>query len=204
MEFQDVVRKRRMVRHFTPEPVPASTVKRIISTAQRAPSAGFSQGVSFVVVTEEALRKQVGTACSEETYVEAGYAPFISEAPVQIVICTSEEIYHSRYNEADKKPEGQDEIAWPVPYWHTDAGCSLMLVLLAAVNEGLGSAFVGAPDPARLQEILGIPEEFVPIGVAMIGHPAPDKRSPSLKRGRRRVEDVMHLNGWGSAASDTP
>ena len=44
-----------------------------------------------------------------------------------------------------------------------------MLVLLAAVNEGLGSAFVGAPDPARLQEILGIPEAFVPIGVAMIG-----------------------------------
>lgn len=196
MEFQDVVRKRRMVRHFSPEPIPDATVKRIISTAQRAPSAGFSQGVTFVVVTDETLRKQVGTACSEETYVEAGYDPFISEAPVQIVICTSEKVYHARYNEADKKPEGEDEINWPIPYWHTDAGCSLMLVLLAAVDEGLGSAFVGAPDPRRLQEILGIPADVAPIGVAMIGHAAPDKKSPSVKRGRRKVTDVMHVNGW--------
>ena len=196
MEFQDVVRKRRMVRHFTPEPVPAATVRRIIATAQRAPSAGFSQGVSFVVVTDEALRKQVGAVCSEETYVEAGYDPFISEAPVQIVVCTNEQIYHQRYNEPDKKPDGRDEIAWPVPYWHTDAGCALMLALLAAVDEGLGSAFVGAPDPTGLQHLLGIPEEVIPIGVAMIGHAAPDKRSPSLKRGRRTVTDVMHLNGW--------
>lgn len=201
MEFQDVVRKRRMVRHFSPDAIPASTVKRIIATAQRAPSAGFSQGVSFVVVTDETLRQQVGVACSEETYVEAGYDPFISEAPVQIIVCTNEQIYHARYNESDKKPEGQEEIAWPVPYWHTDAGCALMLVLLAAVDEGLGSAFVGAPDPTALQRGLGIPDEVIPIGVAMIGHAAPDKKSPSLKRGRRKVEDVMHLNGW--QAQDT-
>jgi len=196
MEFQDVVRRRRMVRHFTDEPVPDATVKRIVSTAQRAPSAGYSQGVVFVAVTDPELRKQVGVLSSEETYVEAGYDPFISEAPVQIVICTSESVYHQRYNEPDKKPEGEDEIAWPVPYWHTDAGASLMLVLLAAVNEGLGSAFVGAPDPKGLQALLGIPDEYIPIGVAMIGHAAPDKKSPSLKRGRRKVEDVLHRNGW--------
>jgi nitroreductase len=76
-----------------------------------------------------------------------------------------------------------------------------MLVLLAAVDEGLGSAFVGAPDPTALQRVLGIPDEIIPIGVAMIGHAAPDKKSPSLKRGRRKVEDVMHLNGWDTSTS---
>ncbi len=150
MEFPDVVRKRRMIRHFTPEPVPEETVKRIVSMAQRAPNAGFSQGVVFVAVTDEAMRKRVG----------------------------------------------EDEIHWPIPYWHTDAGCSLMLVLLAAVNEGLGSAFVGVPDPKALQTLLNIPAEYLPIGVAMIGHAAPDKKSPSLKRGRRKVADVLHVNGW--------
>lgn len=76
-----------------------------------------------------------------------------------------------------------------------------MLALLAAVDEGLGSAFVGIPDPTGLQRLLGIPEEVIPIGVAMIGHAAPDKKSPSLTRGRRTVDDVMHLNGW--QAGDT-
>lgn len=203
MEFQDVVRKRRMVRHFTPEPIPEATVKKIISLAQRAPSAGFSQGVAFVVVTDEGLRKQVGAVCSEETYVEAGYDPFISEAPVQIVICTSEEVYHARYQEGDKLDAEGNEIHWPVPYWHTDAGCSLMLVLLAAVNEGLGTAFVGAPDPSGLQKVLGIPASSMPIGVAMIGHAAPDKKSPSLKRGHRRIEDVLHMNGWQEPSGTT-
>ncbi|MGI8484610.1 MAG: nitroreductase family protein [Thermomicrobiales bacterium] len=196
MDFQDVVRKRRMVRHFTPEPVPEATVKRIVSMAQRAPSAGFSQGVVFVAVTDEVMRKRVGEISSEEIYVNAGYDPFISEAPVQIIVCTSEQVYHDRYNEGDKKPEGEDEINWPIPYWHTDAGCALMLVLLAAVNEGLGSAFVGVQDPRQLQALLNIPADYLPIGVAMIGHAAPDKKSPSLKRGRRKVEDVLHVNGW--------
>jgi nitroreductase len=50
MNFEDVVRKRRMVRHFTDEPVPVETVEHMVELAQRAPSAGFSQGVSFVMV----------------------------------------------------------------------------------------------------------------------------------------------------------
>ena len=71
-----------------------------------------------------------------------------------------------------------------------------MLVLLAAVNEGLGTAFVGIMEPRRLQELLGIPEDYLPIGVTMIGHPAPDRRSPSLQRGRRALLTVMHCERW--------
>lgn len=196
MEFQEVVRKRRMVRHFTAEPVPDEVIERIVTAAQHAPSAGFSQGVTFVAVTDAATRQRIGEIAGEESYVKGGFDPFISQAPVQIVICASEQVYHDRYREPDKKPEDADEIDWPVPYWHTDAGCALMLILLAAVDEGLGGAFVGTHHPDQLQALLGIPADYLPIGVAMIGHPAPDVPSPSLKRGRRKLDDVLHRERW--------
>lgn len=196
MELWDVIRKRRMIRNFTDEPVAPDVIERIIEAGQHAPSAGFSQGVVYVAVTDPGMRTRIAEIAGEEWYVSAGHEPFISRAPVQIVICTSEQVYHERYNEPDKKAKGQEEIGWPIPYWHTDAGASMMLVLLAAVNEGLGAAFVGVRDPWQLQAALGIPEEYIPIGVTMIGHPAPDKRSGSLTRGRRSIEDVLHRERW--------
>ncbi len=198
MDFDEAVRKRRMVRHFTSEPIPAETVDRIITTAQHAPSAGFSQGITFVVVTDPETRRAIARIGGEEEgYTASGFDPFISQAPVQIIICTSERVYKDRYREPDKKPDPEaEEMEWPVPYWHTDAGCALMLILLAAVNEGLAGAFVGVWDQEALQKLLGIPEHFIPIGVTMIGHPAPDIPSPSLKRGRRPLEDVLHRERW--------
>jgi nitroreductase len=196
MEFTEVLRKRRMVRNFTDEPVPDEVIERIVAAGQRAPSAGFSQGVVYVVVTNAETRRAIAEIADEEQYVSMGFDPFISGAPVQVVICTSEQVYHDRYNQPDKKPEGEEEIDWPVPYWHTDAGASMMAVLLAATNEGLGSAFIGVHEPTRLQELLGIPEAYLPIGVTMIGHAAPDKKSGSLKRGRRNLEDVLHRERW--------
>jgi nitroreductase len=186
-----------MVRHFTAEPVPWEIVERIITAAQHAPSAGFSQGVSFVAVTDAATRRRVAEIAGEGGYTSTGFHPFVSEAPVQVIVCVSEKVYKDRYREPDKKPDPTaEEMGWPVPYWHTDAGCALMLILLAAVDEGLAGAFVGVWDQQGLRKLLGIPEHFTPIGVAMIGHPAPDVPSPSLKRGRRKLEDVLHREHW--------
>src|SRR5512136_1688920 len=102
MEFQDVVRKRRMVRHFTTEPVEAETIQRILELARHAPSAGFTQGQSFVVVTRPDLKQKIAELCGEEGYVEGGFHHFISGAPVLVVPCTSEAAYHRRYQEPDK------------------------------------------------------------------------------------------------------
>lgn len=199
MDFATVVRKRRMVRNFRPDPISTDIIDRIIATAQRAPSAGFSQGISFVVVTDPETRTRVAGLADEEGYTAggSGFHPFISGAPVQIVICTSEKVYKDRYREPDKKPDPDaEEMEWPSPYWHTDAGCALMLILLAAVNEGLGSAFVGLWRVRELQELLGIPEHFWPIGIALVGHAAADIPSPSLKRGRRPLAGVLHRERW--------
>lgn len=199
MEFEEVVRKRRMVRHFTDQPVSEQVVREIVALAQRAPSAGYSQGVSFVAVMEAGRRARVAKLVGEEGYTSNPLAPmhpFISEAPVHIVVCTSEKIYKDRYQEPDKKSPGAPDMEWPTPYWHTDAGCAMMLLLLAAVDRGLAGAFVGLWDKQGMRDFLGIPEHFHPIGVVMIGHGSEDVKSPSLRRGRRNLDDVLHVETW--------
>jgi nitroreductase len=196
MEFRDVVLWRRMVRHFTDQPVDPAVVDRILELARHAPSAGFTQGQSFVVVTRPDLKQAIAELCGEASYVESGFHPFISGAPELLIPCTSEAAYHRRYQEPDKLRDDGSEIEWPVPYWHMDIGCAVMIALLAAIDEGLAAGFAGAHDLAALRALLGIPDEVTPIGVIPIGHRAPDRPSPSLKRGRKPEAEYVHHEGW--------
>jgi nitroreductase len=158
-------------------------LERVVAAAQRAPSAGFSQGQRLVVVTDAARRRAIADICDEGHYVGAGFDPWVSRAPALIVPCVSEEIYRARYREPDKRAPGEPEMEWPIPYWWVDAGCTLMLVLLAAVNEGLAAGFLGTHRLEELQRQLELPADMVPIGVVTLGYPLPDRKSGSLKRG---------------------
>lgn len=196
MEFQETVLKRRMVRNFADKPVEPEIVSRIVELTRHAPSAGFTQGQSFIVVTKPELKQAIAETCDEAAYVRAGFAPFISKAPVLLIPCTSEAAYHRRYQQPDKlRPDGT-EIEWPVPYWFMDIGCAVMIALLAAVDEGLAAAYAGSQDLKALRSILDIPEEVTPVGVIPIGYRAPDKPSPSLKRGRKPDAEYVHYEGW--------
>jgi nitroreductase len=196
MEFRDLVLKRRMVRHFADEPVAPELIQQILDLARHAPSAGFTQGQSFVVVTRPELKYAIAELCGEAAYVASGFHPFVSGAPVLLIACTSEAAYHRRYQEADKLQDDGSEIVWPVPYWHMDIGCAVMLVLLAAVDLGLDAGFAGAHDLDALRALLGIPGEVTPVGVIPIGHRAPDRLSPSLKRGRKPEGEYAHWERW--------
>jgi nitroreductase len=114
---------------------------------------------------------------------------------VHIVVCTSEEDYHARYNEPDKLEDGA-EIDWPVPYWHVDAGASMMLLLLAAVDEGLGAGFFGVRRLSGLKELLGIPPNVTPVGVVTVGHPAGKQPKGSASRGRKDRSDQIRWERW--------
>jgi len=187
MEFERVVRKRRMIRAFKPLPVPEEKVGRIVELAQHYPSAGFSQGMAFIVVTEPERVRRI-----RELNRLRG------DAPVLMVPCVSEKLYHDRYHEPDKiRPDGT-EIEWPVPYWYFDAGCASLLILLAVVDEGLAAYLAGAFRPDLLRKELGIPDDFVPVGVISIGYPDYDRHvpSPSLDRGRRPLSQVVHSQHW--------
>lgn len=196
MEFEKVVTRRRMVRHFGPELVSPETVDRMLALAQHAPSAGFSQGCAYVVVTDAEVRRAIAVVQGETDYRSAGFHAWISEAPVNIVACVSERLYHERYNEPDKLKDDGTEIDWPTPYWFFDIGAGCMIILLAAVDAGLAAAFSGVFDPPAMKKLLGMPPDFHPVGVISIGHPRKDKRSPSLKRGRRSWDQVVHRERW--------
>ena len=196
MEFKDIVLKRRMVRNFADKPVDPQVVDRIVQLTRHAPSAGFTQGQSFVLVTNPELKKAIAETCQEEEYVKSGFAPFISKAPVLLIPCTSEAAYHRRYQQPDKVDEAGNEIEWPIPYWFMDIGCAVMVALLAAVDEGLVTAFVGSKDLKTFRSILNIPDEVIPVGVIAVGYRAPDIPSPSLKRGRKSDAEYIHYEGW--------
>jgi nitroreductase len=196
MEFDDVVRKRRMVRNFQDLEVDTESVDRILDLARRGPSAGFTQGQEFLVITDQNTKRAIAELCDESYYVKSGFDPFISRAPVIIVPCTSEAAYVRRYQEPDKAADNDDEPEWPVPFWFMDGGAAVMIILHSAVNEGLAAAFAGIRDLARMRQLLGIPDEVTPLCVISIGHPAPDKRSPSLKRGRRPFDEMVHRERW--------
>ena len=193
-----------MHRAFLPEPVPEESIERIVRTIRRAPSAGFSQGQSLVVVTDEKMRRSIADEFDEEGYVAMGLAPFISTAPLHIVISTNERHYHERYNEPDKLADsGGEEIAWPVPYWFVDAGALMVLIQLAAIDEGLASAFIGHPDQKRIfDRLLGLPADVVPIGLALIGRPATDEASDQLSSRRRErrhpFAELVHRDSWST------
>lgn len=197
MEFTEVLSRRRMVRNYTDQPVDGDVLDRIAAAALRAPSAGNSQAIGVVVVTDETTRRAIAEIAEEPAYVAAGFDPWISRAPAHIVISVSEKVYRDRYSEPDKLGPDGEQIQWPVPYWWVDAGASMMAVLLAAVDEGLAAGFLGVHSVPDLSALLGIPDDFHPIGVVTVGHPAPDRRSGSLDRPRKTAQDVVFSDRWG-------
>src|SRR3989442_6646466 len=110
-----------MVRHFAKDAVPDRAVNRILELAQHYPSAGFSQGVAYVVVKDPEVRKKIGHVQEEEEDLGMGFHPFISEAPVLIVVSVSAQHYHRRYQESDKLQPSRTAIPSPTPYWYFDA-----------------------------------------------------------------------------------
>ena len=73
---------------------------------------------------------------------------------------------------------------------------------MAAVDEGLAAGFAGPEDIDGIRAELDIPSDFAPVGVIPVGHPLPDKRSPSLKRGRVAGGEFLRWNGWLSRPTE--
>jgi nitroreductase len=200
MEFADVLRHRKMVRSYTDEPVEHDAVERIVVRGRKAPSGGFSQGLRLVVVTERAMRRRVAELAQEQEYVDDGFEPWISQAPVHIVVGMREESYHERYRKPDKLLEDGSEISWHVPWWWVDAGKAMMLLLLAAIDEGLGAGLFGlfpAENNDVLREELGMPEDVYVVGVVTVGHAAPAPNQGSrAKFPWKPLEEVVRWERW--------
>ncbi len=198
MEFQQVVDRRRMVRHYTAEAVDPGVVERILANALHAPSAGFSQGWAFLLLDTAAdIERFWSVATPDEAGLDSWLAG-MRTAPVIVVPMSCKRVYLERYAEDDKGWKDLDESHWPVPYWDIDTGMAALLMLQTVVDEGLGACFFGIP-PAQLPGFrlaFDVPDDYLPIGAVSVGHRAPDQRSPSLKRGRRSTAEVVHRGRW--------
>ncbi len=198
MDFKDVLAQRRMVRAYRDEVVPRDTVERICRTIRRAPSGGFSQGARLLVVTEQDTRRRLAELAGED---EFDNDPWISRAPVHVAVLTREEVYHERYRQPDKLREGE-ELAWPAPYWYVDAGAAFMLLLLAAVDEGLvaGTYGVLGERVQPLKDLLGIPDDVHFVCVVTLGYPRDadpaSEQSSRLTRARKPLEAVVKWERW--------
>jgi nitroreductase len=201
VELNEVLARRRMVRHFLDEPLEPAVVERVLAAGLRAPSAGFSQGYAVLVLDEPEQRQRFW----DVTAVEQDAASWPAEtragvmrAPVLAVTLSCKRAYLDRYAADDKGWTDRDEARWPVPYWHVDTGMVALLMLLAAVNEGIGALFMGmmpAAIPAFRAEF-GVPEDHDVVGVVVLGHPDPAVPMRDLSARRRSVDDVVHRGRW--------
>ncbi len=200
MEFSDVVRRRHMVRRYDADrPVPPEALRACLEHAVRAPSAGFSQGWDFVVLDDPADRARFWAATTEEDEEDDHWLAGVRAAPVLVVCCSDKEAYLDRYAAPDKGWTDRDEARWPVPYWDIDTGMAALLMLLTAVDEGLGALFFGVPPECHddVHETFAIPRDRAIIGVVALGYEVPGSKRPSLHSRRRGVDQVVHWGRFG-------
>ena len=185
-----------MVRNYESRPVPIDVRDRILAAGLRAPSAGFSQGWGFLVLETEDDRIRFWEH-DEPLSPDDPFGLGLRRAPLIVVPFAHKQTYLDRYQEPDKAQFGLGEDAWPVPYWFVDAGMAALLMLLAAVDAGLGACFFEvAPDDQQVRQAFGVPQGYQAVGALTIGYPAPDVPSPSLQRGRRPMDEVLHFGRW--------
>lgn len=196
MEFSEVLRRRRMVRHYTDQPLALEVVERVLDSALRAPSAGFSQGWAFLALTDPADRERFWP------YVptRATQTPTMMDAPLVVVPLAHEAAYVQRYAQPDKAAAGVKE--WPVPYWYVDTGMAALCMLLTAVDEGLGACFFGiqAEQRAGFTTEFGIPRGYEPVGGITVGYRHPDlpaQDQAAVEARRRSKAEVVHWGQWG-------
>lgn len=205
MELRAAVRARRMIRSYDPDrPIPRDVVAALLSLAARAPSAGHTQGWQFLVLDDTPSRDTFWGATGDGE--PDPWRTRMQTAPVLIMVLSDKKAYIDRYAESDKGWSDRAESHWPVPYWDIDAGMAAMILLLAAVDAGLGACFFGVPGEKwdALRAAFAVPYRLTPIGVISLGHPAPDLRSPSLRRGRRPLEQFVSYGMFGSSDTSGP
>ncbi len=201
MQFDEVLRRRAMVRSFDGRSIDAEVLARVLASATRAPSAGHSQALDLVTLVgaDETAQYWDITLDAERRGTFAWPALFV--APVLVVVCVGPSIYVDRYSEPDKARTGLGVgvDAWAVPYWFVDAGMAVENILLAAVHEELGACFFGVFDHEDAVKVaFGIPEQVRTVGVVALGHPEAAAQRPgrSARRSRREPGDVVHRGRW--------
>ena len=175
MDFELVVKKRRMCREYLDRDVPREKIDRILDLASRYPSAGHTEPQEFIVVRDQRVKEALARAALDQM--------FVAQAPLAIVVISDTRRSARRY--------GDRGLYF---FSITDGSFAAMLILLAVVNEGLGACFVGSFYDEEVQQVLGLPQYVRPIGIIPIGYCAEGpKEFP-----RRSKAQIVHRDRYRS------
>lgn len=174
MDFETVVKRRRMCREFLDRDVPQEKIDRILDLASRYPSAGHTEPQEFIVVHNQRIKEDLAHAALDQM--------FVAQAPLVIVVVSDVRRSARRYGERGVRF-----------FSIIDGAFVAMLILLAVVEEGLGACFVGSFYDEEVQEVLSLPQEVRPIGIIPIGYCAERPR----KFRRRSREQIVHRDRYG-------
>ncbi len=176
-------------------PVPAEVIDRIIGNGLRAPSAGFSQGWGFLVLDNPADVARFRDAVRPQNRPEDWFAANV-DAPLLIIPHSSKDAYLDRYALPDKGFTDRSDAWWSAPYWDIDTGFASLLMLLTAVDAGLGACFFGIPIERidAYRAAFGVPARFTPIGAISIGYS--DEPPRDLSSRRKPKAETVHRGRW--------
>ena len=200
MELQEALHRRAMCRSFAADPIDATVLDRILSGALSCPTAGNSQGTSWVVLEGDAQTATYWDATTDGEWRARNPDWFggLARAPVVLLAYASPAAYVARYAEPDKADAelGMSPETWQIPYWYGDAAFGVMAVLLQAVDVGLGACVLGNfRGEAELARTLRVPTPWRLFCAVLIGKPdGKAHRSASLdRRGPDRTARVHRI-----------
>ncbi len=160
MEYQDLIRKRYSVRAFDSRPVEDNKLSRILEVARLAPTAANRQPFRIVIVRTEGRKEELLRVYGREWFVQA---------PLVLAVCALPGESWKR------KTDGWNAA-------EVDAAIAMDHLILASADEGLGTCWIAAFDPAAAREVLGLPDDVIPVAFTPLGYPAdspgPKKRQP--------------------------
>ncbi len=158
MELKEAIEKRQSVRSYEDKPVPEEKLRRVLEAARLSPSASNMQPRKFVVVRGRKRREELARAASGQA--------FVGEAPVVIAAVTTE-------------PESI--MTCGVPRYAVDVAIAVDHMTLAAVDEGLGTCWIGSFSQEKVREILGIPDRYRVVALLPLGFPRRESAAKQRK-----------------------
>ncbi len=169
MDFQELINKRYSVRAYRPDPVEDAKLERVLNAARLAPTAANRQPFELIVVHTRGKEADLKRIYGRDWFVQP---------PLVIGICG---IPAQAWTRRDGKS-----------YVDVDVSIAMDHLILAAADQGLGTCWIGAFDPAAAREVLGLPDGVEPIAFTPLGYPADQ---PGQKK-RKPLSDLVRYEHW--------
>lgn len=205
-----------MCRDFAPGPLPDGLVDRLLDRARRAPSAGNTQGWSFLVLEGEEATGRFWAVDTDPAWRAAPDHPGLLNSAAIVVPFCRRAAYDERYGRPDKSgsdlagraaadpdPTRSGPAGWSAPYWYIDTAFAVMLLLLGAEEEGIGALLFRLHRPPDVvRSAFGVPGDWDPLGAVALGWPAAataDRRPSAARSDRPRprpLDEIVHRGRW--------